>query len=139
MELAGLFLWSFLAATILPLGSEPALAAIVARRGTFLLPVVIATAGNYLGACTTFFLARMAASLSEKKQKDSRWFARAADLVRRYGAPALLLSWVPLIGDAIVAAAGAAAMPFLRFSIFTLIGKAARYAVLALIVAGLWR
>jgi membrane protein YqaA with SNARE-associated domain len=59
---------------------------------------------------------------------------RASLLVRRYGAPALLLSWVPLLGDAIVAAAGAARMRFLPFSLWTLAGKAARYTVLALIV-----
>lgn len=32
MDLLGVFVWSFLAATVLPLGSEPALAAIVNRR-----------------------------------------------------------------------------------------------------------
>lgn len=59
---------------------------------------------------------------------------RASDWIRRYGAPALLLSWVPLVGDAIVAAAGAARLPFGSFSLWTIAGKATRYAVLALIV-----
>jgi membrane protein YqaA with SNARE-associated domain len=59
---------------------------------------------------------------------------RAASLVRRYGAPALLLSWVPLIGDAIVAAAGAARMNPIAFSLWTIAGKAARYAALAAII-----
>jgi membrane protein YqaA with SNARE-associated domain len=60
MDLLGLFFWSFLAATILPLGSEPALAAIVNRRDALALPVTIATLGNYLGACTTYVLAMSA-------------------------------------------------------------------------------
>ncbi len=46
----GLFLWSFLAASILPLGSEPALVGMVRSSNLFLLPVLVATLGNYLGA-----------------------------------------------------------------------------------------
>lgn len=51
---AGLFVWSFLAATLLPLGSELALIALVRSQEQLLAPVLIATAGNYLGACTTY-------------------------------------------------------------------------------------
>ncbi len=134
MDLLTLFTWSFLAATILPLGSEPALAAIVAHRDAVALPVAIATLGNYLGACTTYALAR-SASKAVKSERALRRMERASVLIRKYGAPALLLSWVPLLGDAIVAAAGAAGTRFLPFSLWTLAGKAARYAVLALIVA----
>lgn len=133
MDLLALFTWSFLAATILPLGSEPALAAVVYRREAWALPVAIATLGNYLGACTTYALA-MSASKVVKSERALRRMARATALVRKYGAPALLLSWVPLIGDAIVAAAGVARMPFLPFSLWTVAGKAARYAALALIL-----
>ena len=52
-------------------------------------------------------------------------------LFERYGAPSLVLSWVPLVGDAIVAIAGAARVPILAFSFWTLIGKAARYSAVA--------
>ena len=133
MDLLGLFFWSFLAATILPLGSEPALAVIVSRRDAVLLPVVIATIGNYLGACTTYAIAR-SASKAVTSERAVRRMERAAAIIQRYGAPALLLSWVPLLGDAIVAAAGLARMPFLRFSLWTIPGKAARYAALALVI-----
>lgn len=133
MDLLVLFGWSFLAATILPLGSEPALAAIVSRRDAVALPVTVATIGNYLGACTTYALARFVTS-SVKSERTMRRMERAASLVRKYGAPALLLSWIPLLGDAIVAAAGAARMPFLPFSLWTLAGKAARYITLALLI-----
>lgn len=133
MDLLALFFWSFLAATILPLGSEPALVAIVNRRDVVALPVTIATIGNYLGACTTYALA-MTASKAVKSERAVRRMARATSLIRRYGAPALLLSWVPLLGDAIVAAAGVARMPFVPFSLWTIAGKAARYAALALVV-----
>lgn len=130
MDLLTLFLWSFLAATVVPLGSEPALAAIVARRDAIALPVTIATIGNYLGACTTWGLAFFAARALTKNHESPR-YERASRIVARYGAPALLLSWVPLIGDAIVAAAGAARMPFLPFSLWTIVGKGARYIAIA--------
>ena len=49
-ELWALIVSAFLAATILPLSSEVLLAIVVRRRGDFLLPVAVATLGNYLGA-----------------------------------------------------------------------------------------
>ena len=56
-------------------------------------------------------------------------------LLQRYGAPVLVLSWVPLIGDVLVALAGAARVPFARFSVWVIIGKASRYLTIAWILA----
>ena len=125
MELWALLVSSFLAATVLPLASEVPLAVVVRRHGDLLLPVAVATLGNFLGACTTYGLARAAAA---KLAPSVRPKPRPLLLFERYGAPSLLLSWVPLIGDAIVALAGASRTPIATFSIWTLIGKAARYA-----------
>ena len=124
MQLLILFAWSFAAATILPLSSEIPLALTVRRSGGWIAPVAVATAGNYLGACTTYWLARAAVARVIAETPRTQ---RASTLISRYGPPALLLSWVPLIGDALVALAGAARMPFGRFSIWTAIGKLARY------------
>jgi len=110
---------------VLPLSSEIPLAVGIRQGVDWRLAVCVATAGNYLGACTTFLLARAAAA---RFRADSRPRARhAAALLRRFGAPALLLSWVPLIGDIIVVLAGAAGISFARFSFWTIPGKAARY------------
>ncbi len=129
---AGLFAWSFLASTLLPLGSEAALIAIVRTEEQVFVPVVVATAGNYLGACTTYWLGRRAAQALGKDQREGETRdTRAARLLRRYGQSALLLSWVPLIGDALVVLAGGMKLPFLQFSFWTLLGKAARYLVVA--------
>lgn len=129
MTLLLLFAWSFAAATILPLSSEVPLAVVVRSQDVWLVPVAVATAGNYLGACTTYGLARVVrdrlpAASTSRAERASRWVAR-------YGQPILLLSWVPLIGDAIVAAAGAARMPFMHFSTWTVLGKALRYGAVA--------
>jgi membrane protein YqaA with SNARE-associated domain len=126
-----LFAWTFAAATILPLSSEVALALEVMRRDDWLLPVLIATIGNVLGAATTYALARFAVT---RAPAPSPRVARASALLARYGAPALLLSWVPVIGDLIVALTGAARMPLLPFAFWTTAGKAARYVAVALAV-----
>ena len=118
---------------MLPLSSEVPLAVAIRQGTDWRLAVFVATAGNYLGACTTFLLARAAAA---RFQADSRPRARhAAALLRRFGAPALLLSWVPLIGDIIVLLAGAAGISFARFSLWTIPGKAARYLAVAWLAA----
>ena len=129
MELWALLVSSFLAATILPLASEVALAVVVRRHGDVLLPVTVATIGNYLGACTTYGLARVAATRLSPLNASKP--SRALVMFERYGAPALILSWVPIIGDAIVAASGVARVKLVPFSIWTIVGKAARYAAIA--------
>lgn len=132
-----LFGWSFLAATIIPLGSEPALVAFVRRDLPFWPLVLVATLGNYLGACTTYVLAKVAArALTARAAAQGAAgaggnAARAARLMASRGAPILLLSWVPLLGDALVAAAGAAGTPFVSFSIWTIAGKFLRYLAVA--------
>jgi membrane protein YqaA with SNARE-associated domain len=92
---------------------------------------VVATIGNVLGACTTYWLARAAVTVAPSGGAKTR---RAAALLGRYGPPALLLSWVPLIGDVLVFLAGAARMPVWTFVAWTTIGKAARYIAVALAV-----
>ena len=131
MSLLLLFAWAFLAATILPLASEVPLVLEVTRTHTWVVPVLVATLGNVLGACTTYGLARLAIT---RAPDPSPRLARAAALLARYGAPALLLSWVPVIGDVLVVLAGAARMPVVPFVAWTTIGKAARYAAVALLV-----
>ncbi|MCA1614761.1 MAG: DedA family protein [Acidobacteria bacterium] len=127
---AALFAWSFLAATVLPLSSEVPLAALVRAQGQIAAPVLVATAGNYLGACTTYWLGRRAArglGGGEGHVENSR----AGRLLARYGGPALLLSWVPVLGDALVAGAGAVGVRFLGFSAWVVPGKGLRYLAVA--------
>jgi membrane protein YqaA with SNARE-associated domain len=139
IALAALFMWSFLAATILPLGSEAPLAVYVRSYGQVVVPVLVATAGNYLGACTTYWLGRRAAQALSRGRDTPDDDTRSARLLRRFGPPALLLSWVPLLGDALVALAGAVRMPFGAFSFWAAAGKALRYAAVAWAASAVWR
>ena len=88
----GLFLWSFAAATILPLDASFALAGIVIVERRIALPVLIATIGNVLGAATTYWLGRRIPLADPPSCRHGR----ALIALRRYGAPLLLLAWAPL-------------------------------------------
>jgi membrane protein YqaA with SNARE-associated domain len=140
-SLLALLAWSFAAATLLPLGSEIPFAYIVHTRQEVALPAVVATAGNYLGACTTYWLARGAVRvLDNRRPKIGSTTARqlrAFALVRRWGAPVLAFSWVPVLGDVLVAAAGVLRLSFASCSLWLVAGKLARYLVLAWVALGL--
>jgi membrane protein YqaA with SNARE-associated domain len=129
--LAGLFLASFLSATLLPGGSEAVLLGVIALHPGQALPaLLLATLGNTLGGMTTYAIARL---LPEKKVGAGDT-ARHIEQLRRWGSPALLLAWAPLIGDALCAAAGWLRLPWLACLLWMALGKAARYAVLAFAV-----
>ena len=122
----------------MPLGSEPALFAAIVSGYPLSAAVAVATVGNVLGACTTYSLAQRTARALERRGAAPIADSRAGQLLRRFGQPALLLSWVPVIGDALVATAGAVSMPILPFFIWMSAGKVGRYILVAW-TAQAWR
>ena len=134
--LAGLFLASFLSATLLPGGSEAVLAAVVLTHpGQAASALLLATLGNTLGGMTTLGMGRlipMKVGAGHTATPDAP-AVRYLTTLRRWGAPALLLAWTPIVGDALCAAAGWLRLPWLPCLVWMALGKGARYAV---IVAG---
>lgn len=129
--LAGLFLSAFVSATVLPGNSEIVLAAFLhAFPQRVVAAIAVATLGNTLGGLTTYGIGRL---VPAGKMPASRAIA----LVRRYGAWALLLSWVPLAGDALCAAAGWLRIAWWSAAVAMAIGKFARYMALAWALAWL--
>ena len=128
-----LFGVSFLAATIIPLGSEWLLAAMVASGSSIPFAVAVASSGNYLGGLTTYliglyggvFLIRRVLKISAEKEEKAR---RSYD---RFGTWTLLFSWLPVLGDPICLAGGMIRTGFLRFSLLVFTGKLARYSLVA--------
>ncbi|PJI38151.1 MAG: hypothetical protein CTR53_17360 [Ferrovibrio sp.] len=95
-----------------------------------LILFAVATSGNVCGAVINWLLGAWCLRFQHK-----RWFPitvvqmqQAQGRFRRWGAWALLFSWIPLIGDPLTFAAGALRYPLARFLIVVTIGKAARYA-----------
>lgn len=125
--LAGLFASSFLSATILPGNSEIVLGALIAGAPSMLWPAIgVATLGNTLGGMTSYGLGRVIPAGG-----GERLAPRAVALARRYGVAALLLSWVPVIGDALCIASGWLRHDWRLATLAIAAGKFARYAVLA--------
>jgi len=133
-----LFITSFLAATVVPLGSEWLLTAMLVQGFTPLPVVATATAGNFLGACTTYLIGLYGGPLLVRNVlrigEDSR--KKAEQLFGQYGSWSLLLSWLPVIGDPICLAGGLFRISFARFSILVIIGKLGRYATIAVLILG---
>lgn len=129
----GLFLASFLAATLLPFGSE-ALVVLLIKQGFDSTKVVfIATLGNYSGALTTYYI-----GLIGRRDIIEKYFSistenltKAENAFKKYGPLLLLFTWVPLIGDAITAMGGLMKLDLKIFSLFVFIGKLLRYAAIA--------
>ncbi|HEX2198721.1 MAG TPA: DedA family protein [Burkholderiales bacterium] len=119
-DLATLFGAAFLAATLLPFPSEAVLFAYVALHpDRAALAVAVATVGNTAGGMATYLVGR----LIPQKQLDPR----AMVLLRRWGAPATLLGFLPVVGEAICVAAGWLRVHWLAALLFTAAGRLARY------------
>ena len=118
-----LFSSSFLAATLLPGGSEVVLFGALKLHPEQVLPALgVATLGNTLGGMSSYLIGRI---LPQKKDLPG------LPALRQYGTPALLLSWVPILGDPLCVAAGWLRLnPWLSM-LFIALGKLARYAAIA--------
>lgn len=140
MEYLIIFCWCFLAASILPASSEPYFVAIVIQKQLILTPVIVATLGNLLGGITTFLIGRKGGELSLKTLSDQnkKKYAQAVAYTQRFGPPILLISWVPIIGDIVVAVGGALRLSIKSSIFYMLIGKFFRYFLLALAALGIW-
>lgn len=123
-----LFILSFLAATILPIGSEPLLVALIYQGFNPFAVILVATSGNYLGACTTYYLGLKGRAVLEKYLSPSREkLEKSERLFKKYGVYTLLFTWLPGIGDVFTMVAGLMKLPFQYFSVVVFIGKFARY------------
>jgi membrane protein YqaA with SNARE-associated domain len=123
LSLWGLFISSLLGATLLPGGSELVLVGVLKLHPDLFWPaLLLGTLGNTIGGMISFGMGRMLPLTQKLKHVDK---------VQRYGTPALLLAWAPIIGDPLCVAAGWLRLNPLYAVLFMLTGKFARYAVIA--------
>ena len=122
----GLFLSSFLAATLLPGGSEALLFVLLKLHPEECgYALGLASLGNTLGGMVSYAGGRWL----------SRWqrfeHAQGQKWVQRWGSPILLLAWAPLIGDALCVGAGWLRLDWRACAVFMALGKFARYWIVA--------
>ena len=184
--LSAIFVVALISATLLPLGSEPAVFAYLQLAPQmFWSAILVATAGNTIGGAISYWMGLAAEKAyerwkikheAEKLETDAReaqaraaeladgqgaaatsaagpdgvpgtpasasaappripprehgagrWDGKARAWMQRLGPPALLLSWLPLVGDPLCAAAGWLRLPFWPCVVYMAIGKFARY------------
>ena len=123
VSLWALFASAFVSATILPGNSEIVLVAVLKAGAAWPAAVAVATLGNTLGGLTTYGLGRLLPS----RVPEGTAIAR----VRRFGPAALLLSWLPVVGDALCGAAGWLKLPWPLCTLAIATGKFIRYVAVA--------
>jgi len=128
--LSTLFVVAFLSATLLPMGSEPALFGLLKLNPDLFWPaVLVATAGNTLGGMLDWWLG-WGAHRAVDKWKHSRVHVKALDWLERLGPKACLLAWLPVVGDPLCAVAGWLRLPFWPCTFYMAIGKFLRYLIM---------
>jgi membrane protein YqaA with SNARE-associated domain len=133
-----LFITALAAASLLPASPE-VLIALMFNTHNFWGIVIAATAGSYLGSVTTYILGYWGVhKISNKFEIISpEKYEKGLRLFEKYGAWTLLLTSLPIIGDAFVFVAGALRYNFKRFTLLAIIGKFIRFVlVLVLLYKG---
>ena len=128
----GLFLVSFLAATLLPLGSEAAVALMAAADFDSRMLLLVATAGNTMGALVNYLVGKWGAAFVFARyiQVDPAVLERLEKVYGRWGAPILFFAWLPIVGDPLTIAAGVLKVDLRLFLFWVVLGKGLRYLAL---------
>jgi membrane protein YqaA with SNARE-associated domain len=127
-----LFIWAFLASTIIPLGVEPLYVYQVYHSQNLWTNCMAASAGNTMGSITLIYMGIKGSPWLQKKfltGNDSK-ISKITPYIRNYGYPLLLLSWVPVIGDLIVVLFGFTQPKIIPSILFLAVGKTSRFIIL---------
>jgi membrane protein YqaA with SNARE-associated domain len=131
--LSSVFLIAFVSATLLPLGSEPAVFGYAKLNpDQFWTVVMVATAGNTLGGAVDYWLGLGANAAIARDRHHHRylgWF-------ERLGPKALMLSFLPVVGDPMCTVAGWLRLPFWPCIGWIALGRVVRYSVMTSVL--LW-
>ena len=134
--LSTVFIVSFISATLLPLGSEPAVFGLIKLNPElFWAAILVATAGNTLGGMFSW-LVGFGAHKAVGHKLHSASDVRALRWLKSLGPKACLLAWLPVVGDPLCAMAGWLKLPLWPCALYMLIGKFLRYLVMT--VSLLW-
>ncbi|MDQ7957722.1 MAG: YqaA family protein [Rhodocyclaceae bacterium] len=136
--LSTLFIVAFISATLLPLGSEPALFGLLKLNPDMFWPaILVATAGNTLGGAVDWWMGYGAHKVADK-YAHSKHHMRVLAWLEKLGPKACLLSWLPLVGDPLCAVAGWLRLSFWPCLLYMAIGKFGRYVCMTVALLYLW-
>ncbi len=128
--LGAVFVISFVSATLLPMGSEPAVFGLVKLNAALFWPaILVATVGNTLGGALTWAIGFGAHQVVDRVGHRAT-HVKALQWLQRLGPKACLLSWLPAIGDPLCGIAGWLRLPFWPCVAYMCIGKFLRYTIM---------
>jgi membrane protein YqaA with SNARE-associated domain len=125
----GLFLGSFLSATVVPFSSEILVTGmLIAGKNKFYI-FFFATLGNWLGSVSTYGIGLLGKwQWAEKFLKTSREkIEKQQHIINKFGSLLSLIVWLPVVGDVFALALGFYKISPGKCIPFMLIGKAARF------------
>ena len=126
--LLGLFLGSFLAATVVPMSANVLLVGMLVAGGSPWMTIAVATLGNWLGGLTSYGIGRAGRwEWIERLHVKRESLERQRSRIERYGAAVALLTWVPFVGDVFAVALGFYRVRFVPMAFWMLLGKCGRF------------
>ena len=129
-----LFISAFLAATILPFSSEATFYLAITNEMPILNAMLFASSGNILAILLNYYLGYFLYEKTKDKLFTSKLGKQSFLLRHKYGYLALLLSWLPLIGDPLTLVAGLVRLKFVWFVIIAGSLRVLRYYILTLML-----
>ena len=146
--LSAIFVISIVSATLLPLGSEPAVFGLVKLAPELFWPAIfVATLGNTIGGIISYAMGVGAEraftrwrekhghledhhAVAGRRKIGGRWHVQINEWMHRLGPPVLFFSWMPFVGDPLCAVAGWLRLAFWPSVFYMALGKFLRYTVM---------
>lgn len=132
----GLFLSSFLSATLIPLSPEIVLSFLIVKGFNLPLSIFVATMGNWFGSILTYSIGRIG-----DWEKIEKYFKIKKEKVLsfknkidKYGSFIAFFSWMPFLGDILALSLGFFKVNFTKVSIWMLIGKTLRFILVTILI-----
>ena len=131
----GLFIASFLGATIIPFSSELVFSLLIIKGYDFNLSLLIATTGNWLGGLSSYFLGRLGkwSTLEKYFRLKKEKIVKLKTKIDKWGSLLAFVCWLPIVGDPIAVGLGFFRTNYVLVAIWMFIGKLIRYIVWAFI------
>ena len=135
LGLLGLFISSFIAATIIPFSSELVLSFLLANQYPLEMCLFTATLGNWLGGISSYGLGRLGEWTYIKyfTGLDKTKIKKVRERVNKWKSPLAFFCWLPLVGDIFAVGLGFYKINFIKVSLWMFVGKMIRYVIWALI------
>ena len=130
----GLLVVCFISATIIPLASEAAVFGAIKLGVPATEALIYASIGNCAAVLFNYWLGRLGSDAIHRRAQTSKWGKKSLDYLESHGLWALLLSWLPFIGDPLTIVGGIIRINFLHFVLITFPLRVIRYIAILWIV-----